>query len=80
MPHKCVSELAAMSGMFSGMTYFEFFALNSDGNGMQHGVSWRRSVVMTLVRRVQHVAARVAIPGGSGGRALSYAGQASWST
>ena len=42
MPHKCVSELSAMSAMFSGMTYFEFFALNSDGNGMQHGVSWRR--------------------------------------
>ena len=39
--------------MFSGMTYLEFFALNSDGNGMQHGVSWTRSVVMTLVRQVQ---------------------------
>ena len=44
---------------------------------MQDVVCRRPSVVLTLVRRVQHVAMRVAIPGGSGGRALSHAGRES---
>ena len=66
--------------VFRGMTYFEFFSLNADGNGKQHGVCWRPAVLMTLVRQVKHAAARVTVPSGSGGRALSHAGCASSTT